>query len=128
MPIGHMAPDFSAPRVGIEPTTNRLTVDCSTAELPGNIRNTRGPLRHSSQKGAKMQRRYVYQGKSHCRCQEGVFFACQQGCMPDLGAGAGGAELGECPGARACGRAFRGASRQGADSLRTPQSEQDSVS
>jgi hypothetical protein len=26
-----------APRVGIEPTTNRLTGDCSTAELPGNV-------------------------------------------------------------------------------------------
>ena len=25
-----------APRVGIEPTTRRLTVVCSTAELPGN--------------------------------------------------------------------------------------------
>ena len=25
-----------APRVGFEPTTNRLTVDCSTTELPGN--------------------------------------------------------------------------------------------
>ena len=28
-----------APRVGLEPTTNRLTADCSTIELP---RNTRG--------------------------------------------------------------------------------------
>ena len=27
----------SAPRVGFEPTTNRLTGDCSTAELQGNI-------------------------------------------------------------------------------------------
>ncbi len=26
-----------APRVGFEPTTNRLTVDCSTTELPGNM-------------------------------------------------------------------------------------------
>ena len=25
-----------APRVGFEPTTSRLTVDCSTTELPGN--------------------------------------------------------------------------------------------
>jgi hypothetical protein len=30
--------DFMAPRVGIEPTTNGLTVRCSTAELPGNRR------------------------------------------------------------------------------------------
>jgi hypothetical protein len=29
---------FMAPRVGIEPTTNGLTVRCSTAELPGNWR------------------------------------------------------------------------------------------
>jgi hypothetical protein len=27
---------YLAPRVGFEPTTNRLTVDCSTTELPGN--------------------------------------------------------------------------------------------
>jgi len=31
-----------APRVGFEPTTNRLTVDCSTAELP-RIRAIPGP-------------------------------------------------------------------------------------
>src|SRR5712692_6158388 len=30
-----------APRVGIEPTTNGLTVRCSTAELPGNRRDLR---------------------------------------------------------------------------------------
>jgi hypothetical protein len=28
---------LAAPRVGFEPTTNRLTVDRSTAELPRNI-------------------------------------------------------------------------------------------
>ncbi len=28
---------FIAPRVGIEPTTKRLTVACSTTELPRNI-------------------------------------------------------------------------------------------
>ena len=28
---------FFAPRVGIEPTTKRLTVACSTTELPRNI-------------------------------------------------------------------------------------------
>ena len=28
---------YIAPRVGIEPTTNRLTVDCFTAELPRNL-------------------------------------------------------------------------------------------
>ena len=35
-----------APRVGFEPTTDRLTVDCSTAELPRNIppKRTRRPL------------------------------------------------------------------------------------
>src|SRR5215471_15828828 len=32
---------FVAPRVGIEPTTNGLTVRCSTAELPGNWRDVR---------------------------------------------------------------------------------------
>src|SRR5262249_13519967 len=31
-----------APRVGIEPTTRRLTVVCSTAELPGNGRAREG--------------------------------------------------------------------------------------
>src|SRR5215469_18904839 len=30
-----------APRVGIEPTTNGLTVRCSTAELPGNWQDAR---------------------------------------------------------------------------------------
>ena len=34
-----------APRVGFEPTTNRLTVDCSTTELPRNIRAVRRPSR-----------------------------------------------------------------------------------
>ena len=40
-----MAPDFSAPGVGIEPTTNRLTGDRSTAELPRNLffKRTSGP-------------------------------------------------------------------------------------
>ena len=28
---------FLAPRAGFEPATNRLTVDCSTTELPGNL-------------------------------------------------------------------------------------------
>ena len=28
---------YNAPRVGFEPTANRLTVDCSTAELPWNV-------------------------------------------------------------------------------------------
>ena len=27
-----------APRAGLEPATDRLTADCSTAELPGNAR------------------------------------------------------------------------------------------
>ena len=34
--IGKAGPERVAPRVGIEPTTIRLTVECSTAELPGN--------------------------------------------------------------------------------------------
>jgi hypothetical protein len=29
-----------APRAGFEPATDRLTVDCSTTELPGNIAMT----------------------------------------------------------------------------------------
>ncbi len=34
---------LSAPRVGFEPTTNRLTVDRSTTELPRNVtRPTKG--------------------------------------------------------------------------------------
>ena len=32
-----------APRVGFEPTTNRLTAGCSTAELPRNSAQTQGP-------------------------------------------------------------------------------------
>ncbi len=35
-----------APRVGIEPTTNRLTVDCSTAELPRNTDMFPGEIEH----------------------------------------------------------------------------------
>ena len=30
-----------APGVGIEPTTNRLTVYCSAAELPRNVKNSK---------------------------------------------------------------------------------------
>jgi hypothetical protein len=33
---GAGAPQQMAPRVGFEPTTNRLTAGCSTAELPRN--------------------------------------------------------------------------------------------
>ena len=34
-----------APRVGFEPTTDRLTVDCSTTELPRNISHRGRPKR-----------------------------------------------------------------------------------
>lgn len=39
--ISAQALNSLAPRVGFEPTTYRLTVECSTAELPGNNRSPR---------------------------------------------------------------------------------------
>ena len=45
-----------APRVGFEPTTNRLTVDCSTTELPRNIPRAAAQAKRVSIKfGAKVK-------------------------------------------------------------------------
>ncbi len=43
----HFVRDILAPRAGFEPATIRLTVECSTAELPRNRRNRRGSRRAS---------------------------------------------------------------------------------
>ena len=38
-PVVGGEPSLLAPRVGLEPTTLRLTAECSTIELPGNSAN-----------------------------------------------------------------------------------------
>ena len=59
-----------APPVGIEPTTNRLTVDCSTAELQGNV--SQYPYIagvHHIERLCNNQAN-VNPRQSHCRCQQ----------------------------------------------------------
>ena len=73
-----------APRVGFEPTTNRLTVDCSTTELPRNIRHASkrdaGRFLSSSAPGGKTRRASLFRPLHHperktrapCGALEGV--------------------------------------------------------